>query len=324
MSTASGSGPGRPQPPVPAPILAYTAVTVAAGLAALSSLVWARTWNVDAPALFAVLAILALIGELLPIPVPHRRGLAKVTISTTFAFAILLRFGAVPATLVYVVSLIVADVVARVRPVKIFFNAAQYALAMLAAAAVLSLAHGPLLTHVGAGRLPVILLAALAFFVANHVLACVGGALLAGLPIGRYLLDDLPFQAWTAGCLLAFAPAVLASGDASPALAAVAFVPVLAIYFGGRQAAVNSHRAYHDALTELPNRLLLTEHLQTALVTAEHEQREVSAMLLDLDDFKTINDTLGHEFGDLVLVQLAQRLSAALGGDGMLARLGGD
>jgi diguanylate cyclase (GGDEF)-like protein len=211
-----------------------------------------------------------------------------------------------------------------VEPIKLLFNAAQYALAMLAAASVLSVAHVPLLLHGGAHHLPVVLLAGLAFFATNHLLACVGAALLAGLPVLRYLLDDLPFQAWTAGCLLAFAPAVVASGEASVALAAVAFLPVLAIYFGGRQAAINSHLAYHDALTQLPNRLLLTEHLQSALTVAEHERREVSVMLLDIDDFKTINDTLGHEFGDLVLGQLAQRLSFAVEGVGMLARLGGD
>ena len=86
------------------------------------------------------------------------------------------------------------------------------------------------------------------------MLACVAGALLAGLPIVAYLRDDLAFQAWTAGCVLAFAPALLASADASVALVPVCFVPMLAVYVGGRQAAMSSHRAHHDALTGLPNR----------------------------------------------------------------------
>ena len=100
------------------------------------------------------------------------------------------------------------------------------------------------------------LLAATAFFATNHVLACVAGALLARLPIVDYLREDLAFQAWTAGCVLAFAPALLASADASVALVPVCFVPMLAVYFGGRQAAISSHRAHHDALTGLPEPLL--------------------------------------------------------------------
>lgn len=276
------------------PFVGYALATTAAAAIALLTLIWARPWRIDAPALFVLLTLFAVIGELMPIPVPHRHGLAKVTISTTFAFAILLRFGVAPATAVYVGSLVIADAIGRVEPIKILFNAAQYALAMLAAGVVLSAAGTPALTHIGGDELWIVFSAATAFFIVNHVLACVGGALLSGLPIVRYLLDDLRFQVFTAGCLLAFAPAVLASGDNSPPLVIVAFLPVLAIYVGGQQAAVNSHLAYHDALTELPNRLLLTERLQAMLEAAEHEQRPVSVMLLDLDDFKAINDTLGH------------------------------
>ncbi len=310
--------------PVPRPFVRYTLATTAAAAAAALSLIWARPWRIDAPTLFILLTAFAVIGELMPIPVPHRHGLAKVTISTTFAFAILLRFGVAPATAIYVGSLVVADLVDRVEPIKILFNAAQYALAMLAAGAVLAADNTPPLAHIHTGDLAVVFAAAVAFFIVNHVLACVGGALLSGSSIVRYLIDDLRFQLLTAGCLLAFAPAVLASGDMSAPLVIVAFLPVMAIYVGGKQAAVNSHLAYHDALTELPNRLLFTEHLQADLAQAEHEARACSVLLLDLDDFKAINDTLGHEFGDRVLVKVTRRLEAALAGGGVLARLGGD
>jgi diguanylate cyclase (GGDEF)-like protein len=301
-----------------------TAVTAAA-IAALAALAWDAPWQVNAPVLFWLLSLFVLAGELLPIPVPRRQGLAKVTISTAFAFAILLRFGVWPATLVYVVSVVIADAVEHVAPVKALFNGAQYALAMMAAAATLTLAgaHPPLLT-LSADDVPAVIAAGTVFFVVNHALACVGAALLAGLPIPRYIRDDLKFQAWTAGCLLAFAPAVVASAHSTLALVPVCFVPMLAVYVGGRQAAVNSHRAYHDALTELPNRALFAEALAAKLVVVERERRSLAVMLLDVDDFKAINDTLGHEFGDLVLKQIGQRLKTAAGEHGMLARLGGD
>jgi diguanylate cyclase (GGDEF)-like protein len=232
--------------------------------------------------------------------------------------------------LIYVTSSVIADAAGRVAALKTLFNAAQYVLAIVAAGAVLRLSGAFPLHTISGDELPIVLAAATAFFVTNHVLACAAGALLARLPIVEYLRDDLAFQAWTAGCVLAFAPALLASADASVALVPVCFVPMLAVYFGGRQAAISSHRAHHDALTGLPNRASLAESLQEALDRAEGERRPVAVMLLDLDDFKSINDTLGHELGDLVIEHVARRLSRALAegaGDEratVLARIGGD
>ena len=84
------------------------------------------------------------------------------------------------------------------------------------------------------------------------------------------------------------------------------------------------HSALHDALTGLPNRTLFNRQVEKAIVTAEREGRGVAVMLLDLDRFKEINDTLGHASGDLLLQELGRRLQALLGADGDVARLGGD
>ena len=85
------------------------AAVSAIAAASLVLLRWVREWQIDAPALFVTLSGFVLAGELLPIPVPRRRGLARVTISAAFAFAILLRFGPGPAALVYVSSSVIAD-----------------------------------------------------------------------------------------------------------------------------------------------------------------------------------------------------------------------
>lgn len=84
------------------------------------------------------------------------------------------------------------------------------------------------------------------------------------------------------------------------------------------------HIAHHDALTGLPNRLSLGLQLNTALSLAQREQRQLAVMFLDMDRFKLINDTLGHDVGDGLLKQVAQRLTAALRESDIVSRLGGD
>ena len=82
--------------------------------------------------------------------------------------------------------------------------------------------------------------------------------------------------------------------------------------------------AHFDALTGLPNRLLLTDRCATALSMAQRSQGAVALMFLDLDHFKTINDSLGHRIGDAVLVQLAARLRTLVREQDTVSRLGGD
>jgi diguanylate cyclase (GGDEF)-like protein/PAS domain S-box-containing protein len=85
-----------------------------------------------------------------------------------------------------------------------------------------------------------------------------------------------------------------------------------------------THQAFHDPLSELPNRLLFTDKLRQALIAAEKGGNELAVMFLDLDNFKVINDSLGHQVGDQLLVTVAQRLQACLRPGDMVARLGGD
>jgi len=82
--------------------------------------------------------------------------------------------------------------------------------------------------------------------------------------------------------------------------------------------------AFYDALTDLPNRRLLIEQLKQALVTHARSQQHAALLFIDLDNFKTLNDTLGHETGDQLLQQVAQRLLACVRGADTVARLGGD
>jgi diguanylate cyclase (GGDEF)-like protein len=85
------------------------------------------------------------------------------------------------------------------------------------------------------------------------------------------------------------------------------------------------HDTLHDALTGLPNRVLLQQRSAEALdAVRSAEVPQAAMLLLDLDGFKEVNDTLGHQYGDLLLREVAHRFAAAVGSRGLVARLGGD
>lgn len=84
------------------------------------------------------------------------------------------------------------------------------------------------------------------------------------------------------------------------------------------------YQAFHDALTDLPNRALFQEQLALAIANAHRNEAQMAAIFLDLDNFKKINDTLGHSTGDRILQLFAQRLNTCLRGGDTPARWGGD
>lgn len=91
-----------------------------------------------------------------------------------------------------------------------------------------------------------------------------------------------------------------------------------------RREARIQHQATHDSLTGLPNRWLLHDRLGQAIANAERSGGQLAVMLLDLDNFKMVNDTFGHHEGDQLLKQVTRRLDEALHGEVTLGRFGGD
>jgi diguanylate cyclase (GGDEF)-like protein len=84
------------------------------------------------------------------------------------------------------------------------------------------------------------------------------------------------------------------------------------------------HLAYHDALTGLPNRALLLDRLNQAMMQAKRQHKAVGLLFLDLDRFKSVNDRLGHNAGDLILQDVGERLSSCIRGCDTASRYGGD
>ena len=129
-------------------------------------------------------------------------------------------------------------------------------------------------------------------------------------------------------------PSQLLIGQAGPALAGGVGISAIVLYLllvrlrrstnaieEGRRLA--EHQALHDGLTDLPNRGLFDQHLTTLLATAPASER-LWVLLLDLDRFKQVNDTLGHQAGDDLICAVRDRIRLVVGPDMFLARLGGD
>ncbi|HEC30180.1 MAG TPA: GGDEF domain-containing protein [Gammaproteobacteria bacterium] len=85
-----------------------------------------------------------------------------------------------------------------------------------------------------------------------------------------------------------------------------------------------SHMAQHDPLTQLPNRRLLSEYLEKGLASSERHHTYGAIMVIDLDGFKTVNDTYGHDIGDRLLIEVAERLKAGVRAEDLVSRTGGD
>ncbi len=96
------------------------------------------------------------------------------------------------------------------------------------------------------------------------------------------------------------------------------------ITFQKEQARLLEHQAYYDFLTNLPNRLLLGDRIKSAIKSARRNGKNFALLLIDLDHFKEVNDTLGHAVGDKLLIQVAKRLKNTIRDSDTVSRLGGD
>ena len=305
----------------------YLGVVSACGLLTLVPLIAFASWEtvVGAPAEYALFAVFIVLGELMPIEIARRGNDDTVTVSTAFAFAALLAFGAGPAVAAYAGASVVFDLVNRSPVARLTFNAGQYALALAAAALVLEVPHDlPYSADAIASHLPIVFAAAGLSFVVNTALAGAAPALVRGVGVIGYLRRDLGFQLLTSGLLLAISPVIVIAADASLALVPLLFLPTLAVYMAGRQSLISEYHASHDVLTGLPNRALLHDRLEHDLALVQRDGTALCVMILDLDDFKDVNDTLGHLNGDLLLQAIGPRLGKVLRGTDTLARLGGD
>ncbi len=309
------------------PVHRLTAVVSLVGLVVLVAVVW--TTEVLVPPhmwLYVVLLVPGvMLGELLPLKIPRRGDDEEITVSTTFVFALLVTVGLPVALLVQGVASALQDVLARKAWWRVVFNVGQYTLSLAAAAAVMQRASlgGPQVPF-NPVNLPAIAAAGATFFLVNTGVVGAAIALYQRASLLKYFRSDLAFSLYTNTVLLCLAPVVLASLYFTPALYPACLLPMVVVYHGGRQAARSEYQANHDALTGLANRVLLQARMRHAIEGQTGEPAPFAVLLMDLDRFKEINDTLGHHHGDLLLQRVGARLEGAVRDHDMVARLGGD
>jgi diguanylate cyclase (GGDEF)-like protein len=229
---------------------------------------------------------------------------------------------------VRLVTSVVTAIVGRRAVFRTAFNTAQYTLGLCAAWLVL-LAAGirprPLAPWEPTGReLGALGLAALAFFVVNFLLVSVAVAVHSRAPVLATLRKELPHQAFVNLVLLSAAPLVVVVMGRSVLLVLLFLLPLIAIYANAAISLKREQEALHDELTGLPNRGFLFKRTSEALVEASRTGCRAGFLLLDLDRFKVVNDTLGHLAGDRVLTVIAHRLAHGVRPGDLVARLGGD
>jgi diguanylate cyclase (GGDEF)-like protein len=303
----------------------YIAAVIGVGFAIFLPLVILRgpdlLSHLELPVLILGLAVV--VGEVLPVKLGDNEG--ELVPSTTFMFALVLFGGVGAALLTQVVASTLADRIHKKRLVASAFNLGQYTLAIGSSGLVYQLlAGGTSDGTFSALQVAAALLAGGVFFVANTGAVSTVIALTSGSRIRDEFSSELMRQTVTEAVLLGLAPLAVIAVNSSIFLVPLLGLPLLAVQRAGTHALVSRRLALHDALTGLPNRVLFADRTRRAIASAERSDGPVVVMLIDLDRFKDINDTLGHHYGDEVLRQMAGRLAELLDPRDTVARLGGD
>ena len=258
------------------------------------------------------LALTAPVAAAWPVRVPRRGAEREAPVAPAIAFAVLLFGGPLLAAGAQLATCIVYAVRVKPRALQLALFTGGSLASLAVAAAVLELLTDVPRTEgqpFTTADLPAIGLAA--------------AALLAVRTAGA-VRDDAAFTFVAGAGTLGLAPIAVLVGDFSAVLLPMLILPLAALHVAGRHAMLSESRALHDILTGLPNRALFQDRVDRALSAARRDGTRPVVMLLDLDKFKEVNDTLGHHRGDELLKLVGPRIANVLRSSDTVARLGGD
>ena len=319
-------------PRIGSPPWIYSAIVTAAGLGVLIAagrgLPGSGGYSLAGQQALWVIAAVSLAGGLKPLANPPKALPGAAAAAVTFCFAALLYWGFAVATVLRAGTTLLAAVAGRKPLHWAALDIAQSTLSLAAAAAVLAAAGirpSPTRPWVPAGTdLGLVALAGVACFAAYFVLAGMDLVIRRRAPVLATLRGALPQTAFVSFALLSAAPIVVVAMNRSAAFVLLFVLPLTAVYVTMVMSVKREHQALHDQLTGLPNRALLQRRTTEALAQAARSGSQSGLLLLDLDRFKEVNDTLGHPLGDGLLEVVARRLARSVRPGDVVARLGGD
>ncbi|MFE6305383.1 putative bifunctional diguanylate cyclase/phosphodiesterase [Nocardiopsis sp. NPDC057823] len=312
------------------PLWLYMAGTVVSGTLLLAAaLLWAGPdlLRYAVEPLTWVLLVMVVLGELRPIAIPGQAPGDGVPTSLPFSLALVIFQGLPLAGLVQAAATVIAGFARGHAAHRTAFNAAQYVLSLGAADAVLRLVLPPLRATgwIPAGEgLIAVGLAGAAYFAVNRVLVTCAVAMHERVSLSQVLFKGIGRQARVNAVLITLAPLVAVTATHSVLYVPLFALPLLALHGSALLSVKRDHQANHDELTGLANRKLLTVRAHQEIDAARRRGGRVGLLLLDLDRFKEVNDTLGHPTGDRLLQTVAGRLTHSVRPGDLVARLGGD
>jgi len=273
-----------------------------------------------------IFCVLLFIGESRPKFLRFVDG-GQVTPGWAFAFSIVLLGAPLIAIAAMSACTLYLDIRDHKALTKVIFNTAQITASLAAGALVLqALGLHEAITdadHLSYRWAIGIVLAGALVFIANGMLTCLVLALHYRTSV-RSMIGRSFFVSISAdGALLALSPIFVVAIHYSLMLLPLLGVTALLVYQSTQQALRRAHEASHDDLTQLLNRRTFDNHLAGFLASSADDVRG-ALLLLDLDGFKEINDRLGHQTGDMVLLGLAEQLTKSVPQGAVVARLGGD
>ncbi|MFN8158994.1 MAG: EAL domain-containing protein [Candidatus Nanopelagicales bacterium] len=302
-------------------VVGWGLVLLAALMLSISDITW-MSWPL------LMMAALVFFGELRPVITSESYLAAGVPISTAFVFATLYLWGLTPAILLEATAVLLSEMMLRKDLWKLLFNVGQYVISVTAAWAVLFVAGvastptHPRTSFDGTDLIWIVLSWA-AYHLVNLVLVA-GTAASDGQTFWECFSEDFWYYTVSTFSVLAVSPFIALMTVHAWQLVPLLLLPLIAIYKTASTSLQNQRQALHDALTDLPNRMLLHQRVEAAIVEARREETGLALFLLDLDRFKEVNDTLGHPAGDALLEVVARRLLGAVRPEDTVARLGGD
>jgi len=270
-----------------------------------------------------MIAALVIFGELRPVVASDSYAQDGVPISTAFVFATMYMWGFGPAVILQAVAVLLSEMMQRKDVWKLVFNVGQYVMSVSAAWVVLWFGGVGPARGIRAADIGWMLLSWLAYHLVNLCMVA-GLAGSTGQTWWESFSEDFWYYTFSTMAVLAVSPFIVAMLLVNAWFVPLLLLPLIAVYKTASISRSRERQSLHDALTNLPNRVLLQQRLSASLDEMRREGTGLALFLLDLDRFKEVNDTLGHPAGDALLEVVARRLVGAVRPEDTVARLGGD